>query len=131
MKETLEAKTSDEKKHCWEGLNEYILDGHEDFLNFTEIGIEGTTNILKKMKPNQYFVATSRSLTRNNYRELSLSESQLNANAIKYFENYLAKLKSIGLEIGKGESEYGYKMPLPKKGDDIRKLIIFRRKIKE
>jgi hypothetical protein len=44
------------------------------------------------------------------------------------FDKYINDLKSLGLDIGKGECEYGYKMPLPEKGESRRELIIFKRK---
>ena len=43
-------------------------------------------------------------------------------------QNYLGKLKENGLDIGKGDATFGYKMPLPEKGDARRDLVIFRRK---
>lgn len=42
-------------------------------------------------------------------------------------ENYIKNLERSGLDIGKGNAEFGYKMPLPEKGQLNRKLIIFRR----
>jgi hypothetical protein len=44
------------------------------------------------------------------------------------FHKYISRLKDLGIDIGKGEAEYGYKMPLPKREEDYRKLIIFKRK---
>ena len=41
---------------------------------------------------------------------------------------YVALLKQSGLDIGKGDSQFGYKMPLPEKDKSIRYLQIFRRR---
>lgn len=116
MNETLEKKANEEKKHFWKGLTEYQLDDSEDFLNSTEGGIGGAIIILKKMNPNQYFIAST------------IPAKIRNVNT---FDNYVNKLKSLGLDIGKGNCEYGYKMPLPEKEKSKRELIIFRRKIAE
>lgn len=40
---------------------------------------------------------------------------------------YVDRLREAGLDIGKGEAKFGYKMPLPEKEDSQRKLVIFRR----
>jgi hypothetical protein len=105
-------KSLDEKVHCWEGLSEYKFN-QDDLLNSSEFGIEGTYNIAQNLKVNQYFIAKI------------VSPKLFGSN---YFDKYLNELKSLGLDIGKGECEYGYKMPLPEKGEEKRKLIIFRRK---
>jgi hypothetical protein len=110
MEATLEVKT---KKHCWEVLTEYIpeVDG---IVSMVELGPEGFYKISEKMKPNQYYIPkTLPAEITNTY----------------IFNKYIDALKSLGLNIGKGECEFGYKMPLPKKGEDKRELIIFRRKI--
>ncbi|MEK6833149.1 MAG: hypothetical protein AABY32_03805 [Nanoarchaeota archaeon] len=116
MVKSLEAKTHDGKTHCWEGLTEYKIDNDEDLINQVELYAEGSFNIANKLKANQYFIAKTVSLVK------------FGGN---YFDNYINNLKSLGLDIGKGNCEYGYKMPLPEKGEDRRKLIIFRRKTKE
>jgi hypothetical protein len=41
---------------------------------------------------------------------------------------YVDHLIEGGLEIGKGDAEFGYQMPKPGGRDSIRKLIIFRRR---
>ncbi|MBT3642770.1 hypothetical protein HN604_03920 [archaeon] len=42
--------------------------------------------------------------------------------------NYVNRLKQEGLDIGKGDAEFGYKMPLPKRDANSRYLQIFRRR---
>ena len=46
----------------------------------------------------------------------------------QYMQAYVDRLAKAGLDIGKGDSAFGYRMPLPEKGDTSRSLIIFRRK---
>lgn len=47
---------------------------------------------------------------------------------VKTFERRVEILKEVGLDIGKGENKYGYKMPLPQEDSALRELIVFRRK---
>lgn len=97
-----------------EGLTEYNMNNYEDIMNEIKFGIEGRIKILKKMNVKNYIIAKM------------LPAEELNVNS---FQEYISALRFMGLNIGKGESEYGYKMLLPKKGENYRKLIIFRRKI--
>ena len=41
---------------------------------------------------------------------------------------YISCLKDAGLDIGKENAEFGYRMPLPEKHVVSRRLIIFRRR---
>jgi len=108
MQETLEKKT-----HCWEGLTEYPIKNQEDMFNYTEGGVEGIVEILKKMGVNNYLVPKTMDARIKN---------------TNHFQKYINNLKELGLDIGKGDCEYGYKMPLPENGESRRKLIIFKRK---
>jgi len=114
MNETL-VKKNLEKKTVWGGLTEYGLDG-DDILSLVKFDAKGTHKIAKKMKVNNYFVAQTMSAQ--------------NKDTI-YFQTYIDELKGEGMDIGKGEAEYGYKMPLAEKGESRRELIIFRRRIAE
>ena len=105
-------KSLDGKVHCWEGLSQYNLN-QDDVVKSVELGIEGAYEIAKNLRVNQYFVAEI------------VSPKIFGTN---YFDKYINELKSFGLDIGKGDYEYGYKMPLPEKGEESRKLIIFKRK---
>lgn len=109
MKETLEVKTGN---HCWEKMTEYIPE-IEGVTSMFELGTEGFYKISEKMKPNQYYIPKTLPA---DFTDTSL------------FNNYIEALKSLGMDIGKGECEFGYKMPLPKKDEIRRELIIFRRK---
>ena len=42
-------------------------------------------------------------------------------------QGYISALKANGLDIGKGDATFGYKIPLPN-GENYRSLQIFRRK---
>jgi len=41
---------------------------------------------------------------------------------------YIESLRRGGLDIGKGDSQFGYKMPIPEKHTSTRQLQIYRRK---
>lgn len=43
-------------------------------------------------------------------------------------KKYIDSLSEYGLDIGKGDLAFGYKMPTPEKKAKYRDLIIFRRK---
>lgn len=43
-------------------------------------------------------------------------------------EQYLQSLRNEGLDIGRGEAKYGFKMPIPDKKARGRDLFVFRRK---
>lgn len=106
-------KMLEEKVHIWKDLEEYQLQDHNEFMELLEVGVEGMANILRKIKVNQYFVVAGK------IRDIRDT---------RYFQNYIAKLKEEGLDIGRGDAEYGFKMPLPKNGETERELIIFRRR---
>jgi hypothetical protein len=110
-------------EHFWEELEEYKMTEEEileekaimvyrntaDLKNVKEYRI----NLLKKIKTGQYFV----------FSELPASEKDIT----KFLED-INMIKEHGLDIGKGDFEYGPKMPLPKREGKFRKLIIFKRK---
>lgn len=110
-----EQKT-EEKVRMRGGLKEYTINNAEDFLNM-EGGTNGIIKILRKMSPNQYFIV------RTIWPEIEVDDLR-NTNG---FQRYLEKLREHGLDVGRGEAEYGFKMPLPKNGELKRKLIVFRR----
>ncbi len=50
----------------------------------------------------------------------------------RYLQDRIQALNRAGLNVGRGDAEYGFKMPLPENGQVDRELIIFRRiKIKK
>ena len=56
------------------------------------------------------------------------SNQSINNRTPSAMQLYIDTLKELGLDIGKRDSEFGYKMPLPEKYDVSRNLIIFRRR---
>lgn len=101
------------REHIWECLKKYELSPEEenDWI-IGDINPEGLVKILKNIKPNEYL------------EPINLPANESNT---KRFFQYIELLKEFGLDIGKEGSEYGFKMPLPKKGENYRNLIIFRR----
>jgi hypothetical protein len=57
------------------------------------------------------------------FNELRLNRKEFYQNNNQYYNH----LREYGLDIGKRNSQYGYKMPLPEKGIKQREIIIFRR----
>jgi len=52
-----------------------------------------------------------------------------NPRALKIFEREIKELQDAGLNLGKGDNEYGYKMPLPESNKSShRELIIYKRR---
>lgn len=98
-----------------EGLRKFVFDGTV-FNDFEEGGSEDRVKILRKLKVNEYLEEEVR------YREGE------NKNNTQPLTRYLEKLKEAGLDIGHGNCEFGYQMPLPNPRDISRKLIIFRRR---
>ncbi len=100
----------EEKTRVWEGLSEYEISS-DDFLDSVDGEMEGNVNILRRMQVNQYFVVAR----------------MIGGTDTCYFQRIITELNEEGLDIGKGDAEYGYKMPLSKNGKTGRELIIFRR----
>lgn len=98
------------KKH----LNDYseYLPG-EKINDLSEANADELTTILEQeLKPKQFYTIKIFN----------------NPKALRIMEAAIATLKKAGLDIGKGETIFGYKMPIPKKEDAYRQLIIYRRK---
>lgn len=96
-------------EHCWKPMEEYKISGKDSF-DWIEGSVNERIEIIRKMKPNQYISIVSRG-------------------NIRIFNRIIENIKDEGLDIGKGNCEYGYRMPLPINGDTNRKLIIFRRQL--
>ena len=69
-------------------------------------------------------------------RKLKVSQGTIIVNNKgRHFHNFLDRCnleinlyQNAGLDLGKGNAEFGYRMPLPKPGENYRGLIIFRRR---
>jgi hypothetical protein len=91
-----------------------ILEGEEDNPLIEDI------DALRKMKPNQFYFI-------NGYR-IDLYRKGTDLMNTDIFHKVIENLRNEGFDIGNDEnSQYGWRMPLPKKRDSIRKMMIFRR----
>jgi len=83
--------------------------------DYREGSSEEKVNILEKMAPKTKIILP---------RLFSKPNS-----AVQSFEREVKDLQEAGLDIGKGDANYGYKIPLPESDSSgYRKLIIFRRR---
>lgn len=91
-------------QHQWESMKEYELD-EKDIGILCDIEEGNSIDIIKKIPVNHYF---------------DLREN----GSVEQYNSIINYLKKEGLDIGKGDCEYGWKMPLIEKR---RKLRIFKR----
>ena len=47
---------------------------------------------------------------------------------VKFLNSQIRQYQNNGLDLGKGDAEFGHRMPLPEPGENYRELIIFRRR---
>ena len=85
-------------------MEEYKLDRNDEDI-LLDIEDDGLIDIIRKLNPNQYII-----LSNNGY--------------IKGYNSLIDRLKKEGLDIGRGNYQYGWKMPLVNKKIEFR---IFRR----
>lgn len=109
------------ENHVWEPLKKHGLtdEGETNYSEAQERTREGELNgigmmaeILKRIGPNEY---------------LPVHELKAEERNVQPFNNYIEALKYHGLNVDKGNAEYGFKMSLPENGQRYRELIIFRR----
>lgn len=109
---------TDKENHVWEGLKEYrrqltyTMDQITQRTGNFEI-FDSQIKLLEELPIDEYTVVASLFPPS---KDTSL------------FQKYLSRLRELGIDVGKGKSKYGYRMPIPKETDIERKLIIFRRK---
>ena len=101
-----------EKIRVWNDLKEY-KPNLEDSLVLDEGDVRDKMDILKKINPGEYLVINTMDSGKTD---------------TKSFQETIYQLREMGLDIGRGDSQYGFKMPIPNKKDTHRKLTIFRRK---
>lgn len=102
-----------EKERVWNDLKEY-KPGLEDSLIIDESeDIRDKADILKKINSGEY---------------LAIATLDSSTTDTRPFQEAINQLREAGFDIGKGDAQYGFKMPIPYKNDIRRKLIIFRRK---
>jgi hypothetical protein len=77
-----------------------------------ETGIDDRIKIIQQLKPRE-----------------CVQVSRMNAlqKDTTPFQKEILKYQQAGLDVGKGDTEFGDKMPLPEKGYAFRELLIFRR----
>jgi len=80
----------------------------DELIMDTEDGFPGKAQLLQKLQPGEFHKET------------------IYIGGIKEMERYIKGLQKAGLDIGKGDAAFGYRMPLPEKNKP-RELIIFRR----
>ena len=83
----------------------------EDF-EWLEGEPEDRAEILRTLQPNEYMAVYTVPASRGT----------------QPLQSYLENLKRAGLDVGKGDAEYGFKMPVPEKDAPFRKLIVFKRR---
>ena len=97
----------------WEELKPHQFSNIE-YIDLADGHSGEVAGLLGKLRPNEYY---SRTFTLDG-----------NINDTRPLERYISLLQEAGLKIGKGDLEYGYRMPIPKKDTNQRQLIIFRRR---
>jgi hypothetical protein len=86
----------------------------DDIIEATESTLAETVELLDKFNVGEYWEKSFYML--NNPQDTTT------------MMKYVKMLRQEGLDVGRGESQFGYKMPLPEKGTNTRYLQIFRRK---
>lgn len=86
----------------------------DDVINAMEATPAEVVTYLQDFKPNEYYE--------------QLFDVRKNPTDTTKLFAYVAILKKEGLDIGKGDAQFGYRMPVPAKGSAHRYLQVFRRK---
>ena len=92
-------------------LREHTFRNSKEKADLLEGKVEDAIGILEKFKRGEF------------YRKGYLVDSR----SVSKMDGYILALSEAGLDIGKGDSDFGYQMPLPKIKELTRDLIIFRR----
>lgn len=103
----------DDSKRIWYELKEYKPDKSILYNKLTSNSLEDKLDIIQNHLPvNEYIL-------------LKTIESENTS----ILQNYIEELRELGLDIGKGNCQYGYKMPhIKDKGLIKTELHIFKRK---
>ena len=88
----------------------------DDILDCLESNPSETAELLKRFKPGEYWEKP--------FQVPRGKDSNYTGPIMAYIE----QLQQSGLDIGKGDCEFGYKMPIPQKGASQRVLQVFRRR---
>ena len=103
---------AEEKERVWNDLELYIIEDRAEKSLYDDRDFKTRVDILRRLRLGQY---------------IPVDEMKAGGTNTIRFQNYIELLRREGLDIGKGDAEYGYKMPLPKGNAPYRELIIFRR----
>ena len=103
---------AEEKERVWNDLELYIIENLKEKAMYDDGNFLTRVDILKRLRQGQY---------------IPVDEMKAGGTNTTRFQNYIELLRREGLDIGKGDAEYGYKMPLPERSASYRELIIFRR----
>ena len=115
MKKEKQTKTLEE--HAWPQQVEHKLTkDEEEILASGDYNKVAYTTVLLRLNPREYLSIRMEYQSERNER--------LN---IQGLQDYVHDLSGLGLNISKGDAEYGFRMPLPKNEQGSRELIIFRR----
>ena len=103
----------EEHPRIWHDLTQCEIDNMDLVELITEGSPEAVTGIIQKhLEPNQY-----------------ISVISINSENTTPLQNYLEELNEAGLDVGKGDCEYGYRMPHVKRDERLAtELHIFRRR---
>lgn len=103
----------EQRTRVWSESEEYDLTlKQEHELSANDYDAKSVAGILPNLSVGQYMVVTS--------AEVKLGMQPL--------YDYINTLMVLGIDIGRGNLQYGFRMPLPKKNNNQRVLIVFRRK---
>ncbi len=92
-------------------LREYVCRNPNELADLLDGDVERVIEIIERFNRGEF------------YKKSYLVETKTPARMTEY----ISLLAQSGLDIGKGDSDFGYRMPLPEKKDTHRDLIIFRR----
>ena len=111
MNDKMEIGQSDNVVHQHKGLVEHQLT-EDDIVALFEGDIEEHMELLRRLEPGEY-------LDIKGFNTGKGSEAPI---------AYVGRLREDGLDIGRGNAEYGFKIPVPGKHDIHRILRVFRRR---
>jgi hypothetical protein len=98
------AERGKEFHHCWPQMTEYKFDTADGEI-LMDLSDGNLSDIIKKLSPNQYLILRKNEKVEGYFRMIE-------------------KLKEQGLDVGKGDCQYGWHMPIINKKRELR---IFRR----
>ncbi len=116
MKKEKQTKTLEE--HAWSQQVEHRLTSEEgEILQFGDRSVDSYAEVLRRLNTGEYLPI-----------RFSLGDMRVrDIRDTRYLQAYVQALNRNGLNVGRGDAEYGFKMPTPENEDNRRELVIFRR----